>query len=369
MGESMKKLEELGFNVFFESNITEVDFKVFSPARVIAEHRELYRVQNQNGEFSAKITGKQIYTAMTREDYPAVGDWVLVTELDHARAVIEKILPRQTIIKRRFGDRNKEGEKSDIQIIATNIDTGFIIESVDRDYNLNRFERYFALLEDGGVKGAIILNKTDLLSDEEKRNKLNELKNRFPHVDIIMTSTVDATGFDELKNYIEKGKTYCFLGSSGVGKSTLINNLLGEHTIRTVDISSYSGRGKHTTTGRQMYFLDGGGIVIDNPGIREVGLLDMSEGVDTLFEELTSLKQGCKYVDCTHTHEPGCAVLGAIKSGKINQEKYTNYVNLKKEAEYYSLTESQKRQKNKDFGKFVHKVKNDLKDFRSDKYQ
>ena len=172
METKIKNLEELGYNSFFESKINESNFKDFSPARVIAEYKEAYRVKNKDGEFLAKITGKQIFEASGRVDYPAVGDWVLVFLADKEHAVIKSILPRQTIIKRRFGDKNKSGEKSDIQIIATNIDVGFVIESVDRDYNLNRFERYFSILEDGGVKGAIILNKIDLLREEDRENKL-----------------------------------------------------------------------------------------------------------------------------------------------------------------------------------------------------
>ncbi len=372
MGEVSKKinnLNELGFNPFFESKVNEADSGHFSPARVIAEHKGAYKVKNINGEFLAKITGKRRFEATSREDYPAVGDWVLISETDNEQVVIKSILPRQTIIKRRFGDKNKYGEKGDVQIIASNIDVGFVVESVDRDYNLNRFERYLTILKDSEVKGTIILNKIDLLSDKEREVKLSELKDRFPNIDIIMVSTVSSDGLNKLKNYVEKGKTYCFLGSSGVGKSSLINKLIGEELIITSDVGFYSDRGKHTTTRRQMYFLDNGGIVIDNPGIREVGIVDAGEGVDIFFEEITALGQKCKYIDCTHTHEPGCVVISAVKSGQIDGEKYTNYVNLKKEAEYNDMSASQKRQKSKNFGKFVNKAKKDLKDFGHENYQ
>ena len=369
MEEKIKNLEDLGYNLIFESNREKSNSQDFLPARVIAEYKEVYRVKNIHGEFLARITGKQMFEATEREDYPAVGDWVLIEEADKEHAVIKSILPRQTIIKRRFGNKNKLGEKNDVQIIATNIDVGFVIESVDRDYNLNRFERYFAILEDGGVKGAIILNKTDLLSEGEREDKLEELKNRFPDIDIVMTSTFNNDGLEELKKYIEKGKTYCFLGSSGVGKSSLINKLIGEEVIETRDISSYSDRGKHTTTGRQMYFLDNGGIVIDNPGIREVGMLNVQNGIEEFFEEISSVGKKCKYSDCTHTHEPGCVVLEAKNSGIIDEDKYENYTNLKKEAEYYDMNEKDKRQKNKDFGKFLNKAKKDFKRFGHGNYQ
>ncbi|HNW71455.1 MAG TPA: ribosome small subunit-dependent GTPase A [Candidatus Paceibacterota bacterium] len=368
MEENIKNLEDLGYKPFFELKRKELGLSDFSVARVIAEYKEAYKVKNINGEFLAKITGKQIFKATGREDYPAVGDWVLITQADDDHAVINGILPRQTIIKRKFGDKNKSGEKNDVQIIATNIDIGFVIESVDRDYNLNRFERYFSLLSDGGVQGSIILNKMDLLSEEEKEKKLNDLKERFPNIDITLTSTVDNKGLEKLKNYIIKGKTYCFLGSSGVGKSSLINKLIGEEIIETSDVSSYSDRGKHTTTGRQMYFLDNGGIVIDNPGIREVGMTDASIGIDEFFDEISTLGKKCKYIDCTHTNEPGCVVLDSIKSGIIDEEKYINYTNLKKEAEYYSMSDTEKRDKDKKFGKFMKKAKKDLKDFGYDNY-
>lgn len=357
------KIEDLGYSPFFEAERSRSGLSGFPVARVISESRGAYKVKNEKGEYLAKVTGKQMFQASSREDYPAVGDWVAVTELDDDRAVIHGIVPRLTVIKRKYGDKNRSSGQDKTQIIAVNIDVAFVVESVDRDYNLNRFERYFAIAESGGVKPAIILNKIDLLSREELDEKLGELRSRFPGIDIISTSTVNNEGLGELKGDISKGKTYCFLGSSGVGKSSLINELLGENAIKTGDISSYSGRGKHITTVRQMYFLKNGGIVIDNPGIREVGMADVSRGVDAFFEEIAALAQKCKFIDCTHTREPGCAVIHAVKSGKLDEGKYSNYINLKKEAEYYEMNEVEKREKDREFGKFVKKAKKELKDF------
>jgi len=357
------KIEELGYNPFFESHRNQLGLDGFLVGRVISEFKGAYKVKNTNGEYLSKVTGKRMFEASSREDYPAVGDWVAINELDNERAVIQCILPRMTIIKRKYGDKNKLGEKDKAQIIATNIDVAFVVESVDRDYNLNRFERYFAIVRNGGVKPAIILNKIDLISKEELDEKLIQIKNRISDVAIITTSARNDKGLDDLKIYIEKSKTYCFLGSSGVGKSSLINSLLGESIIKTENISSYSGRGKHITTNRQMYFLENGGIVIDNPGIREVGLADAAGGIDSFFDEITVLSQKCKYVDCTHTHEPGCEVLAAVKSGKLDEKKYSNYINLKKEAEYYQMTDIEKREKDSQFGKFVKKAKKELKNF------
>jgi ribosome biogenesis GTPase len=364
MNNEVKKIknEDLGYNAFFESNRNKLKLEGFSVARVIVEHRGAYKVRNVNGEYSAKITGKQMFKASSREDYPAVGDWVAITPLDAEQAVIHGILPRKTILKRRYGDKDKTGQKNEMQIIATNIDVAFVVESVDRDYNLNRFERYFSIANNGGVKSAIILNKIDLISKEELDSKTAQLKNRFGNTDVILTSTKTDEGLNELMANISSNKTYCFLGSSGVGKSSLVNKLLGENAIKTENISLGTGRGKHTTTNREMYFLKNGGIVIDNPGMREIGMTDTSVGIGSLFDEITVLAGKCEYIDCTHIHESGCEVLTALKSGKLDKDKYSNYISLKKEAEHYEMTKLEKREKDRQFGKFINKAKKEFKE-------
>ena len=351
------KIEDLGYNEFFESKRNKLGLGGFPVARVIAEYKEAYRVKNTAGEYLAKITGKQMFDALSREDYPAVGDWVAITDLGEEQAVIHKVLPRRTTIKRRSNGKNK------IQIIATNINVAFAIESVDKDYSLNRFERYFAIANDGGIKPVIILNKIDLISKEELEIKISQIKKRLGDTDLISTSVITDEGLDKLKKYISGGKTYCFLGSSGVGKSSLINKLIGKKIIDTGEIDLHTDRGRHTTTGREMYFLEKGGIVIDNPGMREVGMADAGAGIDSLFAEITELAKGCKYVDCTHTYEPGCEVLAAIRSGELDEDKYNNYASLKKEAEYYEATDLEKKQKDRQFGKFIKTAKNQLKKY------
>lgn len=323
----------------------------FIIARVISESKGSYEVVSKNGNFIARVTGKQMLDASSRDDYPAVGDWVTITELDQKQAVIHKILPRKTIIKR--SRRNNE-----IQIIGTNIDVVFIVESVNRDYNLNRFERYFAIIKNQDIQPVIILNKIDLISQDELDLIISQTQKRFNNVDIILTSVFRKEGINNLKDYIKKDKTYCFLGSSGVGKSSLINSLIGSDNIKTGDISSYSERGKHITTKRKMYFLENGGIVIDNPGIRGIGVMDNK--VEESFDEIIELANNCKYSDCTHTNERDCAVLKSLEQGTLDKSKYNNYINLKKETEFYEMSILEKRKKDKNFGRFIKRAKKDI---------
>jgi ribosome biogenesis GTPase len=361
MGNNIKKikLEDLGYDTFFESNLIKLGLDNNSAARVIAEYRETYRVRTTNNEYLAKITGKKIFDASSREDFPAVGDWVVITELDKDQAVIHGILPRKTILRKKYNNQQE------IQVIAANLDVAFIIESVDRDYNLNRFERYFVLANDGNIKPVIILNKMDLISQTELNLKINQIKNRFNDIYVIPTSIIIEQGLDELIAYITKGKTYCFLGTSGVGKSSLINKLLGQDNIKTNKVNLHTGKGKHTTTSREIYFLKNGGIVVDNPGMREVGMTDSIVGIESVFDEIIALSKNCKYGNCTHTHEPGCAVLNALKSNELDENKYLNFVKLKNEAEYYGMAELEKRKKDHQFGKFVKKALKQIKETES----
>ena len=258
--EELMKLEDLGYNSFFEVERIRLGLGDFGVGRVVFESRGAYKVKNENGEFLAKITGKQMHEANSREDSPAVGDWVAITELDCEKAVIHAILPRKTIIKRKSGDKNRAGNKNDIQVIGTNIDVAFAVESIGRDYNLNRLERYFAIAKDGGAQPAIIINKTDLASREEMDLKMGELKQRFKDIPIIATSAANDAGLDELEKYITRGKTYCFLGSSGVGKSSLINALSGRGAARTSITSGFTHGLQKIMIGNQIMLLDTPGV-------------------------------------------------------------------------------------------------------------
>jgi len=358
----LRKIEDFGYDAFFESGRKKLNLLDCVMARVIGMNRGRYKVISRNGEFLANITGKLIFVANAAEDYPAVGDWVAIKELENKQAVIKAVLPRKTLIKRKYGDKNRVGDKNETQVIGTNIDEAFIVESVDRDFNLNRFERYFVFLEEAGVKPVIVLNKIDLISSEELKEKTRQLRERFKGILIIATSTFDDTGLDSLSAHLLKGKTYCFLGSSGVGKSTLVNRLLGENVIETAGISSSSNRGKHITTSRNMYFLSNGGMVIDNPGMREVGIV--SGDANIVFGDISNMAKKCRYNDCTHIHEPGCVVLEKLKAGELDEEKYSNYLSLKKETEISEMNSYEKRRADRQFGKFLKRAKKEIKEFK-----
>ncbi len=344
------KLEDLGYSAFFESSRTALGLGNYGVARVIAEYKEAYRVKNTTNEWLAKITGRQMFKAKSREDYPCVGDWVAITARNTAEAVIHKLLPRQTILRRKYSN------KSGAQVIGANIDAAFIIESMDRDYNLNRFERYFAMVTEGNIQPVIVLNKIDLISEAELDLKMAQLKDRFKDIDIIPISALTSKGLAGLMAYIAGGKTYCFLGSSGVGKSSLINKLLGTDDIKTKAINIVTGAGQHTTASRQMYFLTNGGMVIDNPGMKEIGLTDANAGIDNVFEEIVALSIKCKYKNCSHISEAGCAVLEALKTGELDKDKYANYVRLRKEAREYKMTEIEKGRSGRKFGRSVRQT-------------
>lgn len=349
-------LEELGYNPFFDRERKLLHATRADLARVTAEHREAYEVRDATGEYFAKVTGKRIFDAQARNDYPAVGDWVLIRRPDATHAVISDILPRKTVLKKKYSNRN------DAQIIATNIDIAFIVASPDRDYNLNRIERYLVLAAENNIEPVIILNKIDAIEEAAAHERLEEVQKRFSDVLTIATSAADGRGLNELKRVVSKGKTCCFLGSSGVGKSSLINKLIGKEELATREISSATGRGKHTTVAREMYFLDEGGIVIDTPGTREVGMADTALGITNVFDEIAELSSRCKYTDCTHLHEPGCAVLKALADGGIDEARYQHYIKLQKENQYYEMTDTEKRQRDRAFGKFIKKALDQLKD-------
>jgi ribosome biogenesis GTPase / thiamine phosphate phosphatase len=351
----MMKLEELGYNDKFEKFRIDNNLKDFEVGRVIAEHKERYVIRTVEGEFEAEITGNIRFMAKGREDFPAVGDWVALTTYDSDFAIIHKILPRYSIIK-----RQAVGQFGEIQVIAANIDAAFIIQAVDRDFNINRLERYLTICNSSKVNPIVLLNKTDLISQPQVTEILESIKSRIKNIPIIAISNETLYGYETIQAIIEKGRTYCILGSSGVGKSTLLNNLSGKTIMRTDSISQSTNRGKHVTSHRELILLENGGILIDNPGMREVGI-DSISGLEITFDKILSLSQNCRFKDCTHKNEIGCAVIEAVENGEIDEGSYENYLKMGREQAHFEATVEERRKKDKEFGKLIKDYKKDIK--------
>ena len=350
------KLEDFGYNDKLRKLRVENNLSDFEIGRVIAEHKERYLVKTEQGEFDAEITGNLRFSSKSREDFPAVGDWVELTIHDSDFAIIHSILPRYSLIS-----RQAVGKFGEIQIIATNIDYAFLVQAVDRDFNINRLERYLTICNSSKVKPIIILTKTDLINEQKITQIIDSIKQRINDILVFAISNEPQDGYEALKMSIENGKTYCMLGSSGVGKSTLLNKLSGRTLMKTDTISQSTNKGRHITSHRELIVLENGGILIDNPGMREVGIADTTSGLESTFDRIITLSQKCKFKDCTHTNEIGCAVLDAVKKGKINKKSYENYLKMEREKAHFELTIVERRKKDKDFGKMINNYKKDTK--------
>jgi ribosome biogenesis GTPase len=348
-------LEDYGYNDELEKIRIELIPENFTIGRVISEHKERYIIRTVKGEYDGEITGNMRFTAKSREDFPAVGDWVGVTTFDPDFAVIHKIFPRFSIIK-----RQAVGQFGEIQIIAANIDYAFIVQAVDRDFNINRLERYITICNSSNVSPIIVLSKIDLINEQQLSVILDNIKVRIKNVPVIAISNESKDGYHKIKAVIEKGKTYCLLGSSGVGKSTLLNNLSGKSVMQTGTISQSTGKGRHVTSRRELIVLENGGILVDNPGMREVGIADTTGGLEITFDMIISLSQNCKFKDCNHTDEIGCSVIEAVKSGEIDSASYENYLKMEKEKAFFESSAADRRKKEKVFGKIMKNYKKDM---------
>lgn len=349
------RLENLGYNDKIENFRIQHNLENFEIGRVISEHRDRYIIKTINGEFDAEITGNMRFNAKNRADFPAVGDWVTLTTHESDFAIIHNILPRFSTIK-----RQAIGQFGEVQIMATNIDFAFLVQAVDRDFNINRLERYLTICNSSKVKPIIIITKTDLIDETQIKEILNSIKTRIKNVPVIPISNETKEGYEAINTIIEKGKTYCMLGSSGVGKSTLLNNLSGKRLMRTDAISLSTNKGKHVTSHRELIILENGGILIDNPGMREVGIADTASGLETTFDRIVKLSDNCRFKDCTHTNEKGCSVLEAVEKGEIDKASYENYLKMEREKTHFESTIEEKRKKEKDFGKMVKNYKKDI---------
>lgn len=354
-------LEDIGYNKKIDELIKECQLSDFEIGRVISEHKERYIVFSRKGELNAEITGNLRFTADSREDFPAIGDWVAITIFD-SQAIIQKILPRFSILNRQA--IQKFGEQ---QIIATNIDYALLIQAIDRDFNVNRLERYITICNSAKVEPIIVLTKIDLISPAQTENILNIIKKRITNIPIVTISNETKQGFENLNRLFEQRKTYCMLGSSGVGKSSLLNNLSEKQMMKTDSISQSSNRGKHITSHREMFILKNKSILIDNPGMREVGITNSENGLKSTFELIDEIAKDCKYKNCSHTIENECSVIKAVKNGEIDKESYKNFIKLEKEKAYFEQNIVEKRKKDKQFGKKIKNFKKDIQKL-SDKH-
>jgi ribosome biogenesis GTPase len=307
-------------------------------ARVTEQHRDLYKAVGEKGELQAGVSGNFIYRANDNSDFPAVGDWVMVDRTDDSagNAVIHHILRRKSAFERKAA-----GTGNSIQIVAANIDIIFICMSLNADFNLRRVERYLSIAWSSMATPVIVLTKADLCQDLDQR--LLEIAKVSVGTDVVVCSSMEENGYHDILSYIGEGKTIAFIGSSGVGKSTLINRLMGNDVMSTKEIRGDDDKGRHTTTHRQLLVLPGGGIVIDTPGMRELQL--DSANLSRAFEDVEELAEQCRYGDCTHTEEPGCAVRKAIEDGRLPGERLESYQKLQKELGYDGLNSRQLEQK------------------------
>lgn len=319
----MFQLHELGWNSFFQQHIQ--DKHSYVPARVIEEQRAVYRVVCEAGELLAELTGRFRHDSLQRADFPAVGDWVLI-ELRGGRATIHQLLPRKT----RFS-RKAAGNETSEQIVAANIDTVFLVTSMNADLNVRRIERYLTTIWDSGAQPVILLSKADLCDDIA--TAMDAVADVAFGVPIHVVSAVTGEGLEHLDAYLKPGRTVAVLGSSGVGKSTLINRLLGVEIQAVREIREDDGRGRHTTTVRRLFILPQGGMLIDTPGMRELQLWD-GEGLSQVFDDIEALAEDCRFRDCRHESEPDCAVQAALSEGSLDQARFESYRKLRRESAY-----------------------------------
>lgn len=331
-------LSQLGWKPFFQQQLTLEEWEGATLARIVSQQRGVIHLQTQEGRSSLNIT----------KSMPAfsVGDWIV---LDSAGAFI-RLLDRFSLFSRKAA-----GTTVANQLIASNIDTVFIVSSMNRDFNLNRIERYLALANEAGVEPVIALTKLDTCEDPDQF--VDQVREMDPFLETVTLNSLDPESVLKLDGWCVEGKTVAFLGSSGVGKSTLINTLLGEAAQHTSAIREDDAKGRHTTTSRSIHILATGGLLLDTPGIRELQLADCEQGIEDTFSEIAGLAEQCRFKDCQHENEPGCAVQAAIESGDLDDRRLANYLKLMKEQELNTATLAERRAKDREFGRHIHTYK------------
>ncbi len=355
MSASSEHLHQFGWDQWFEAKSQEKGLAEFRLARVVAVDRDQLLVIDGSGEFRARLAGRFLYTAEQPLDFPCVGDWVCIQKSGtDSFGIIHDVISRKSFLRRKAA-----GDAIAYQMIAANIDVALIVQSCHFDFNVNRLERYLVMVRESRVHPVVLLTKTDLVTPETLQRLIEKIRSSGIDTEVMALSSVTGDGVGGVRDILLPGKTYCLLGSSGVGKSTLINLLVGRHLLETKGVSG-TGEGRHTTVRRELIVLNNGAMLIDNPGMREFGVIGAEEGMGESFADIHQLAGQCRYRDCSHANEPGCAVLRAIDEGDLQRAHYQNFIKLRSESEFHDLSYHQKRKKDKAFGRFLKSVKKDL---------
>ncbi|MBN1267643.1 MAG: ribosome small subunit-dependent GTPase A [Anaerolineales bacterium] len=352
MSDQIENINKLGFDPWYINAIPEAEMNGKEPARITAVYKDRFTVSNGTHEIPAELVGRLLYNAESPLDLPTTGDWVLAGIHDHGTfAVIHQVLPRKTFVKRKT-----PGKSVDFQLIAANIDTAFIMQSLDDNFSLRRLERYLVMVHEGGITPVVLLSKTDLLPENEIAARVEEIRELMPDLEVLPFSNLVDNGWDRIKVMMKPAHTYCLLGSSGIGKTTLINHLLGQEVFETAAVREFDGKGRHTTTTRQLILLDNGALIVDTPGMRELGNFLVAEGLDDTFTEIVELSLQCQFSDCSHTSEPGCAVRQAVSEGLLSEGRYQNYLRLQRESIHGELSYQERRQRDRERGRYYKSV-------------
>lgn len=324
-------LEDFGWNSFFEHHCTNDLNSNLVPARVSFQGRGMYRLIAESGELWAEIGGALRHDQLEFGDLPVCGDWVLADNPMHRdRTIIRFLLPRRS-----YFSRKQAGSSISRQVIAANIDTVCLVSGLDSDFNPRRIERYLAIAHESGARPVIVLNKADICPEVSAR--IEEVMSLAPEVPVLVMSARVGRGIENILNYIGRGQTIAFLGSSGVGKSSIVNRLLGRSAQEVRETDSHTGRGLHTTSARQLFVLPSGSLIMDTPGMRELQVWSVNEGLDTAFEDIKALAEECRFRNCSHQSEPGCMVQNAVLHGELDAQRLANYFKISREASYLEL--------------------------------